>query len=228
MVYKMGLEKKKYGVDWQHYFWTNDPSSIYINETVCEGRCHIKLFSELKHYNQVEFLVDSLIHIKFYAIDFLKPYILYYHGGIYMDIDYNLEHSHKYLHSVMDFYTGSEGTFMSGVCAGVFAARKKHPAMKDWMDLLLGYYGIAPDVFGARELMPMPAFRDDISWTSGPRGISFGVWNNLGRWGNNDAIFKMAMMNMDPNHGFYKYNKYYGWVIDEIENSRRESIMIGG
>lgn len=76
--------------------------------------------------------------------------------------------------------------------------------------------------------MPMPAFRDDISWTSGPRGISFGVWANLGKWGNNDAIFKMAMMNMDPNHGFYKYNKYYGWVIDELENSRRESILIGG
>ena len=54
----MGQEKKKYGTDWQHYFWTNAPESIVINETVCEGRCHIKTFDELPNYNQAEFLVN--------------------------------------------------------------------------------------------------------------------------------------------------------------------------
>ena len=83
------------------------------------------------------------------------------------------------------------------VAAGVFAARRKHQAMRDWNNLILGYYGIRPDIFGARDLMPMPAFRDDISWTSGPRGFSFSFWNNLNKWGNNDANFKMSMMNME-------------------------------
>jgi hypothetical protein len=115
---------------------------------------------------------------------------------------------------------------MPGCAAGVFAARKKHQAMRDWNNLILGYYGIRPDIFGARDLMPMPAFRDDISWTSGPRGFSFSFWNNLNKWGNNDANFKMSMMNMDIDHSAYKYQKYYGYLYDE--NPRKESIMIGG
>lgn len=72
--------------------------------------------------------------------------------------------------------------------------------MRDWLDLCLGYYGLAPDIFGAKDLMPMPAFRDDISWTSGPRAFSFSLWSNLNKWGNNDAIFKMTMINEDITH----------------------------
>jgi hypothetical protein len=58
MVYKMGEENRKYGVNWQHYFWTNEKSAVKLNETACGGRCHIKLFKELPNFNQVEFLVD--------------------------------------------------------------------------------------------------------------------------------------------------------------------------
>jgi hypothetical protein len=50
MISKMGEEKKKYGVDWKHYFWTNDRRSVHINETACEGRCYIRLFNELPGY----------------------------------------------------------------------------------------------------------------------------------------------------------------------------------
>jgi len=126
MIHKMGVENKKYGTNWQHYIWTNNPSSVYINETVCEGRCHIKLFSEIPDWNQIEFLVEQLIAIKFYAIDFLKPILIYYHGGIYMDTDYNHLRSQRFIHSTMDLYTGDEGGQMGGIAAGVFGARKYH------------------------------------------------------------------------------------------------------
>jgi hypothetical protein len=113
------------------------------------------------------------------------------------------------------------------VCAaGIFAARKYHQATKDWMDFLLGYYGLAPDVFGARSIMPMPTFRDDVSWSSGPRACSFSIWANMNKWGNNDAIFKMTLINMDVDHHAYKYQKFYGFIIDD--NPRKESITIGG
>lgn len=205
MVWKMGEEKKKYGVNWQHYFWTNKKEAVALNETACQGRCHIKLFNELPNYDQVENLVEQLIKIKFYAIDFLKPYIIYEYGGIYIDTDYNYLRSHRFLHTVFDSYTASEGAYFSGIAAGIFAARKKHQAMKDWLDLILGYYGLAPDVYGARDIMPMPAFRDDISWTSGPRGWSFALYANLNKWGNNDAVFKMTLMNMDITHSSFKF-----------------------
>lgn len=94
------------------------------------------------------------------------------------------------------------------------------------MDLLLGYYGLAPDIYGARDLMPMPAFRDDLSWTSGPRASSFGVWANLNKWGNNDAIFKMSMLNMDITHDCWTYLKYYQFHYDD--NPREEVVIIGG
>jgi len=72
----------------------------------------------------------------------------------------------------------------------------------------------------------MPTFRDDISWTSGPRAGSFAVWTNLNKWGNNDAIFKMTMLTVDIDHHSFKFQKYYGYVIDD--NPRQETITIGG
>lgn len=163
--------------------------------------------------------------MKFFAIDLLKPYIIYNYGGIYVDTDYNYLRSFRFLHTVMDSYTGSEGIYFSGIAAGIFAARKNHQAMKDWLDLLLGYYGHAPDIFGARDLMPMPAFRDDISWTSGPRSFTFSIWANLNKWGNNDCIFKLSMINEDITHSSYKYQKFYGYIIDD--NPKKETITIG-
>jgi hypothetical protein len=141
MVHKMGLEKK-HGVEWEHYFWTNDMRSIKLNETACQGRCKIKLFKEVPEYENIEFLVNQLIKIKFFAIDFLKPYLLYHFGGVYIDTDYNYIRSFRFLHTVFDSYTGSEGLQTCGLAAGIVGARRKHQAMKDWMDLLLGYYGI--------------------------------------------------------------------------------------
>jgi hypothetical protein len=200
--------------------------SIKLNETACQGRCKIKMFKEVPEYENIEFLVNQLIKIKFFAIDFLKPYLLYHFGGVYIDTDYNYIRSFRFLHTVFDSYTGSEGLQTCGLAAGIVGARRKHQAMKDWMDLLLGYYGITPDVFGARDIMPMPAFRDDISWTSGPRAFTFSIWANLNKWGNNDAIFKMSLINQDIDHSSWKYQKFYGMLIDD--NPRKESVTIGG
>jgi hypothetical protein len=197
MVWKMGEENKKFGTDWKHVFWTNLKESIKLNETACGGRCEVRLFNELPNWENIEFLTGQLIKNKFYAIDFIKPIILYHHGGIYMDTDYNYIRSFRFLHTVLDLYTGNEGVFFPVCAAGIFAARKHHQATKTWMEFLLGYYGLGPDVYGARELMPMPTFRDDISWSSGPRACSFSIWANLNQWGNNDAIFKMTVINMD-------------------------------
>jgi len=219
-------EKEEKGIPWEHYFWTNVPEAVTLNETVCQGRCFVKTFNELPPWEQMESLVNQLVKNKFYAIDVLKPVILYHIGGIYMDTDFNLIRSVAFLHTVLDLYTGDEGLHFPGVAAGIFAARKHHQACKTWMDFLFGYYGIAPDVYGAREIMPMPTFRDDISWSSGPRASSFGVWANLNKWGNNDAIFKMTMLNLDMTHHSWKFQKFYGYVVDD--NPREETITIGG
>lgn len=72
----------------------------------------------------------------------------------------------------------------------------------------------------------MPTFREDIISTSGPRGLTFGVWNNLNKWGNNDAIFKTSMMALDTQHGSYRQQKKTGEVIDDHPKS--ETITIGG
>lgn len=150
-------------------------------------------------------MVKQLIKNKYFNIEFLKPYVIYYYGGIYVDTDFYYKRSFRFLHTFLDLYTGSEGTMMPSCSPGIFAARKAHQAMGDWLDLLFGYYGIIPDYFGAKDLMPMPAFRDDISWTSGVRAFSFAIWNNLNKWGNNDAIFKMSMINVDITHSNYRY-----------------------
>ena len=85
--------------------------SIKINETACGGRCEVKLFSELPNWENYDFLTTQLIKNKFYAIDFIKPLIIYHYGGIYMDTDYNYVRSFRFLHTVLDLYTGSEGAF---------------------------------------------------------------------------------------------------------------------
>lgn len=76
--------------------------------------------------------------------------------------------------------------------------------MEEWKNFILAYYGFRDDVYGTKELMPMPTFKDDIVSTSGPRGLTFAVYNNLNKWGNNDAIFKVSMISLDLAHGAYK------------------------
>ena len=110
--------------------------------------------------------------------------------------------------------------------AGIFASRAKHEIMRDWLDLVLGYYGVLPDVFGTLDLMPLPAFRDDVSYTSGPRLMTYATLRNLNKWGNNDAIFKMTLINQDVTHHSFIWGKYYGFVVDD--NPKKEAIAIGG
>lgn len=67
-----------------------------------------------------------MIKNKYFAIDFIKPIILYHYGGFYVDIDFNYKHSLGFVHTVFDLYTGSETPYCPGVAAGVVAARKHH------------------------------------------------------------------------------------------------------
>ena len=53
-------------------------------------------------------IIDQFLSIKFYCIDLLRPYILYEHGGVYLDADFHYVRSPKDLHKVFDLYTGSE------------------------------------------------------------------------------------------------------------------------
>lgn len=50
----------------------------------------------------------------------------------------------------------------------------------------------------------MPTFMEDIQATSGPRALTFGVWNNMNKYGNNDAIFKTSMIVLDTTHGSFR------------------------
>jgi mannosyltransferase OCH1-like enzyme len=59
-------------------------------------------------------------------IDLLKPMILYHFGGLYLEIDFVYLNSFKFLHRVMDLYTGFEGMNWPGVAPGIIAARPLH------------------------------------------------------------------------------------------------------
>ena len=98
--------------------------------------------------------------------------------------------------------------------------------MEEWMNFILAYYGYRPDVYGVNTLIPMPTFREDIVSTSGPRGLTFAVFNNLNKWGNNDAIFKVSMMSLDVDHGAYLQQRKLGDIIDD--EPKKEILMIGG
>lgn len=76
--------------------------------------------------------------------------------------------------------------------------------MGEWRDFLLAYYGQTKDEYGVQQLIPMPTFREDILTTAGPRALTFGVWANLNKWGNNDAIFSSAMVPLNTCHTSYK------------------------
>lgn len=130
--------------------------------------------------------------------------ILYHYGGLYLDLDYNYMKSFKFLHRVMDMYTGFEGMNWPGISPSIIGVRPRHQAIDDWKNFVLQYYGFRKDVYGTRNIMPMPTFKEDIFATSGPRALTFAIWANLNKWGNNDAIFKTSMIALDTKHGSYR------------------------
>jgi len=132
----MGEEVSE-GVDWKHIFWTNDKNAITLNGTACEGRCEVRMINQIPGYHEIEGLVNQLIKNNFLRIDLLKPMILYHFGGIYLDVDFHYERSVKFLHRVMDLYTGFEGLNWPGIAPGIIAARPKHQAINDWKNFLL-------------------------------------------------------------------------------------------
>ena len=87
--------------------------------------------------------------IVFLNIDLLKPMILYHYGGLYLSCNFEYERSFKFLHRVMDSYTGFEGMNWPGISTGVIGARPNHQIMNDWKNFVLAYYGLRPDVFGS-------------------------------------------------------------------------------
>lgn len=191
-------------VTWRHIFWTNDKSTVTLNATACGTRCEIRDFNEIPGYYEIDSLVNQMIQANMLILDVLKPMILYNYGGVMVHRTYTLQRSFEELHRVMDSYMGFEGFSWPGIAPGLIAARPKHQAMKEWLDFILAYYGFREDVYGTKELMPMPFFRQDIVSTSGPRGLTFAVHNNLNKWGNNDAIFKVSMISLNISHGAYQ------------------------
>lgn len=159
-------------------------------------------------------------------LDVLKPMILYQFGGVYLHKTFTMVNSFRQLHRVMDSYMGFEGHTWPGIASGVIAARPKHQAMEEWRDFILSYYGYRDDLYGTKDIMPMPTFRQDIISTSGPRGLTFAVFNNLNKWGNNDAIFKVSMLSLDMTHGAYQHQTNIGDIIDD--NPKEEVLVIGG
>lgn len=184
------------GVVWKHIFWTNAKASITLDENICQGRCELKHISEIPGYtDRIDNLISQLVKIKFFAIDFLRPMVLKAYGGVYMDGDYHFVRTMKDLHILMDLYTSFEGLSSPGINGGLLGVRKDHPAVADWLEYTLSYYGLVPDEFGIRDIIPMPAFRNCIAGTSDARAMSFVIWRNLNKYGNNDAVFKCSIGN---------------------------------
>jgi hypothetical protein len=52
------------------------------------------------------------------------------------------------------------------------------------------------------------------------------VWNNLNKFGNNDAVFKTSMIALDTTHGSYRQQVKTGQILDD--NPMHETLKIGG
>ena len=155
----------------------------------------------------------------------LRPYILAEYGGVYIDSDYHFRNSLAFLHKTMDLYTGSEGPAWPGLAAGIVGAKLGHPAILAWKYIILEYYGFRPNVWGTYKLIPMPAMRDEVSGTSGPRFFSFAVWAHMHQYGNNDVIFKLSVLNLNTDHKSYKFQRGTGMMRDN--DPMHETIQIG-
>lgn len=138
-----------------------------------------------------------------FSVDLIRPYILWTHGGLYIDTDFHYHSSPTLMHKTFDLYTGLELPNWTGLGAGVVGVRPKHPAMKTWKDVILEYWGYRPSKYGSLDFMPMPCFFQDCFGTAGPRAFSFAIWYNLGKHGNSDAIFKESIINFDVKNDAY-------------------------
>lgn len=74
--------------------------------------------------------------------------------------------------------------------------------------------------------MPMPTFREDIIATSGSRSMTFAIWNNLNKWGNNDAIFNYTMIPHDTCHESYTQRAHFCPKFEGF--AKTATIKIGG
>jgi len=93
-----------------------------------------------------------------FSVDLIRPYILWTHGGLYIDTDFHYHSSPTQMHKSFDLYTGLELPNWTGLGAGVVGVKPKHPAMKTWKDVILEYWGYRPSKYGSLDFMPMPCF----------------------------------------------------------------------
>lgn len=91
---------------------------------------------------------------------------------------------------------------------------------------MLAYYGYKKDIYGVQQLMPMPSFREDIITTSGPRSLTFAVWANLNKWGNNDAILSQSLISVNYCDQNYKKSKQECSIMKALPKT--DTIKIGG
>lgn len=84
------------------------------------------------------FFLEEMIRLKQWAFasDFLRFYILYHHGGIYLDTDmYFYKGINEYL--TFDYFLGKEDA--NNLSAGVIGSVKNHPFNKLCMNFYLNY-----------------------------------------------------------------------------------------
>jgi len=91
--------------------------------------------------------------------------------------------------------------------------------MWEWREFLLAYYGFRKDIYGVQQLLPMPSFREDIITTSGPRSLTFAIWANLNKWGNNDAILSQSLISVNYCDESYNKNKQECSVMKALPNT---------
>lgn len=126
-----------------HYVWVgNKEKDIEIKRCMKSWEKILKDW-EIKEWNENNFdihkneFIENAYKIGKYAFvsDYIRAWVIYNYGGIYLDTDIMVLES---LENLLDnrLFLGFEGEFekKNYVSAAIFGAEKKHPLMKDLMD----------------------------------------------------------------------------------------------
>jgi hypothetical protein len=106
----------KHHPDWEYKLWTD-------HEVKKIKLYNQQLFDEAQNYGEKS--------------DILRYELLYYYGGLYVDVDFECLKSFDILHTAYDFYTGIEMPYNLQLSNALIGTAPEHPIMKaciEWLE----------------------------------------------------------------------------------------------
>ena len=183
---------------WSHNLWINKSSSSHERTIkmfeALGGK--VKFIEDLPSYNLISNVVEKAISSNSFgeASDYLRFTILKDFGGLYLDIDYQLNEDVTVLNKVFDFYASSEGWKADWVSSSVIGATKGHPIVSGALN-----YSTTLSM----DLLNCELNSKDFSIMTGPGSISVAYFKHSNSNNNLDVVFTSEMGQGTKNLGVF-------------------------